>query len=416
MANLSVPPRADRPFDVIVYGAASFVGKLLTRYLNDRHGEDGELRWAIAGRNAAKLDDVKRELGLRTLPVLLADAADGAALRAMARQARVVVTTVGPYALYGSELVAACAETGTDYCDLTGEVPWMRRMIDAHAAAAQASGARIVHTCGFDSIPSDMGVWTLQRAALQRFGEPCVQVRGGLKAASGGFSGGTAASMINVVSEAEADPGVRSLLKNAYALAPDPAQRPARQHEVLAPEFDAALGLWRAPFVMASINSRVVLRSHALAGYPWGRDFRYDESMLAGKGLKGRATAWGVALGMGGLMLALQNKRSRPLVERLLLPAPGTGPSPAAQEKGFFDFRFHGYTRDGRALQVRVTGDRDPGYGSTAKMLGEAAVCLARDIAPERTPGGFWTPSTAMGEALAERLVAHAGIGFAVVG
>lgn len=411
----TIPSRADRPYDVIVYGAASFVGKILTRYLNDRHGEAGELRWAIAGRNAAKLKEVKRELGLRALPVLLADAGDGAALRAMVRQARVVVTTVGPYSLYGSELVAACAESGTDYCDLTGEVPWMRRMIDAHEATAKASGARIVHTCGFDSIPSDMGVWFTQREAVKRFGEACVQVRGGIKAARGGLSGGTAASMVTVVREAEADRGVRALLMNAYALAPDPSAALVRQREVLRPEFDTELGLWRAPFVMAGINSRVVHRSHALAGYPWGRDFRYDESMLAGKGFKGRATAWGVALGIGGLMLALQNGHTRPWVERLLLPAPGTGPSPRAQESGFFDIRFHGVARDQRRLQVRVTGDRDPGYGSTGKMLGEAAVCLARDFGPGQTPGGFWTPSTAMGEALLDRLTTHAGLSFAVV-
>lgn len=404
-----------RPFDVVVYGAASFVGQILTRHLLERHGEAGELRWAIAGRDAAKLEAVKRALGLRTLPVLLADAHDGAALRAMAGQARVVVSTVGPYALYGDALVAACAELGTDYCDLTGEVPWMRRMIDRHQATAQASGARIVHTCGFDSIPSDLGVWYLQREAMARFGQPCATVRGGIKAASGGFSGGTAASLTNVLREAEADPSVRHLLRNAYALAPDPAQAPVPQHEVMRPEFDAALGLWRTPFVMAGINSRVVLRSHALAGQPWGRDFRYDESMLAGRGLKGRATAWGVALATGGLFALLANRRTRGLTERAVLPAPGTGPSPAAQANGFFDFRFHGWTRDHRLLQVRVTGDRDPGYGATGRMLGEAAVCLARDIPRAQVPGGFWTPSTALGEALFRRLEAHAGIAFAVV-
>lgn len=410
-----VPPREPRPFDVIVYGAASFVGKILTRHLHERHGEDGALRWAIAGRNAAKLEELKRELGLTGLPVLLADAADATALREMVAQTRVVVSTVGPYALYGDTLVAACAELGTDYCDLTGEVPWMRRMISAHGATAQQSGARIVHTCGFDSIPSDMGVWYLQREALQRFGQPCASVRGGMKAASGGFSGGTVASLTNVLREAETDPSVRALLKNPYSLTPDPDRAAVRQRDVMAPEFDAVLGQWRTPFVMAGINSRVVLRSHALAGQPWGADFRYDESMLAGKGLKGRATAYGVALAMGGLFALLANARTRPLVERVLLPAPGTGPSPKAQENGFFDFRFHGYTRDQRMLQVRVTGDRDPGYGSTGKMLGEAAVCLAQDISREQVPGGFWTPSTALGEALFTRLQAHAGLRFSVV-
>ncbi|MES2917250.1 MAG: saccharopine dehydrogenase NADP-binding domain-containing protein [Pseudomonadota bacterium] len=406
-------PRDQRRFDVVVYGAASFVGKILTRHLQQRHGENGALRWAIAGRNAAKLEEVKRELGLVSLPVLLADAADAAALREMVAQTRVVVSTVGPYALYGDALVAACAELGTDYCDLTGEVPWMQRMISAHAATAQRSGARIVHTCGFDSIPSDMGVWHLQREAQQRFAQPCVQVRGGMKAASGGLSGGTVASLLNVLREAEADPSVRALLKNPYSLSPVPGN--VRQHEVMGPEFDAALGQWRTPFIMAGINSRVVLRSHALAGQPWGADFRYDESMLAGKGLKGRATAYGVALATGGLFVLLANARTRPLTARLLLPAPGNGPSPKAQENGFFDFRFHGYTRDQRTLQVKVTGDRDPGYGSTGKMLGEAAVCLAQDISAEQVPGGFWTPSTALGEALLTRLQAHAGLRFSVV-
>lgn len=411
----TAPAPADRAYDVVVYGAASFVGKILTRYLLQRHGEAGPLRWALAGRSAGKLEELKRELGMASLPVILADAGDATALRAMARQAKVIVSTVGPYALYGSELVAACAESGTDYCDLTGEVPWMRRMIDAHGATARASGARIVHTCGFDSIPSDMGVWFLQREAQARLGQPCVTVRGGLKAARGGFSGGTAASMSNVMREATASRATRALLANPYALAPDPAAAPAPQHDVTLAEYDAELGAWRAPFIMAGINSRVVLRSHALAGAPWGQDFRYDESMIAGRGLKGRAMALGITAGLGGLVALLATPLTRPLVERLLLPAPGTGPSPQAQENGFWDFRFHGVTRDGRRLQARVTGDRDPGYGSTAKMLGEAAVCLALDIPKAQVPGGFWTPSTALGEALRARLVAHAGVAFTVV-
>ncbi|HET8730519.1 MAG TPA: saccharopine dehydrogenase NADP-binding domain-containing protein [Moraxellaceae bacterium] len=412
---MTITPVSDRPFDVIVYGAASFVGKILTRHLLERHGEAGALRWALAGRNAGKLEEVKRELGMHSIPLILADATDDAALRAMAAQARVVVSTVGPYALHGSALVAACAELGTDYCDLTGEVPWMRRMIDQHQDTARRTGARIVHTCGFDSIPSDMGVWFTQREAQRRLGEPCVLVRGGLKAASGGFSGGTVASMTNVLHEAATSAATRALLRNPYALSPDPDVAPVHQHDVMRAEFDADLGLWRAPFVMSGINSRVVLRSHALANYPWGRDFRYDESMLTGRGLKGRTMALGITVGLGGMVALLANPLTRPLLERLALPAPGTGPSPEAQARGFFDFRFHGVTRDHRRLQVRVTGDRDPGYGSTGKMLGEAAVCLALDVSRDVTPGGFWTPSTAMGEALLHRLTTHAGLGFAVV-
>lgn len=401
-----------RDFDLVVYGAASFVGRLLTRYLMQRHGAAGELKWALAGRNQAKLDAVAAEFGAQALPTIIADANDAAALSAMAAQARVVVSTVGPYALYGSELVAACVAQGTDYCDLTGEPQWMQRMIDAHQDEAEKSGARIVHNCGFDSIPSDLGVWFTQEQAQADFAEPCVQIKMRVKAMRGGASGGTVASMLNVMAELKSDPGLRKVLQNPYAVAPQGLRQGVRQPNVTSPEFDQDAQAWVAPFVMAGINTRVVHRSHALLGRPWGEDFLYDEAMQMGGGVRGALRAGGLAAGLGGFMVLAALGPSRNLLAKHVLPKPGEGPSPAEQENGFFDLRFYGRTAGGKQIVTKVTGDRDPGYGSTAKMLGEAALCLAQDHDATAQEGGFWTPSTALNGALLQRLTQQAGLRF----
>jgi short subunit dehydrogenase-like uncharacterized protein len=401
-------------FHIVVFGATSFVGEILTRYLFSRHGTSGQVSWAIAGRSAAKLDALKASLGAdaSALPVLIADAADEAQLKKMCDQTRVVVSTVGPYALYGSPLVAACAETGTDYCDLTGEVQWIRRMILAHEDQAKASGARIVHCCGFDSIPSDLGVHFLQQEAQKRFGVPCTRVKLRIKAMKGGFSGGTAASLMNVLVEVKHDPSLRKVLGNPFALCiGDDSGRP-RQPEVRLASYDEEFGSWSGPFVMSAINTRVVHRSNQLAGHPYGRDFVYDEAVLTGPGLRGRLTAAGIGAGLGGFIVAAVVPPTRWLLERTVVPKPGEGPSPQAQERGFYDIRLHGTTADGRSLRVKVTGDRDPGYGSTAKMLGEAAVCLALDVPRGEKAGGFWTPATIFGDRLIARLTEHAGLAF----
>ncbi len=404
--------KPERELDVIVYGAASFVGRLLTRYLVERHGVDGELKWALAGRNQAKLDAVAQEFGAQALPTIIADAADAKALHEMAARARVVVSTVGPYALYGSDLVAACAELGTDYCDLTGEPQWMRRMIDAHQSQAEQSGARIVHNCGFDSIPSDLGVWFTQQEAMEAFGEPCQQIKLRVRRMRGGASGGTVASLINVMSEINRDPGLRKILQSPYSVCPEGAREGVRQPNVTTPVRDEEVGAWLAPFVMAGINTKVVHRSHALLGHPWGRDFLYDEAMMMGDSFQGALRATAFSAGLGGFMGLVVIGPTRKLMERYVLPKPGEGPSPAEQESGFFDLRLFGRTASGQTLVTQVTGDRDPGYGSTAKMLGEAAVCLAQDGKSIRQEGGFWTPSTAMNGALLERLCTHAGLSF----
>jgi len=403
--------------DLIVFGATSFVGQILTRYLAEHYGTQGSLKWAIAGRSEAKLAALRNSLGLAAgrLPLLVADAADEAALRHLCSGTRVVISTVGPYALYGEPLVKVCAETGTDYCDLTGEVQWIRRMIEAYEPVARKSGARIVHCCGFDSIPSDLGVHFLQQQAIERFGEPCTRVKMRVKAMRGGFSGGTVASLMNVVKEASTNPALRKELANPYSICPEGYAPKVRQPNVQSAQFDDDFDAWIAPFVMSAINTRIVQRTNALSKQAYGADFTYDEAVLTGRGLQGRLTATGMAAGLAGFVIAGAIPPARWALERFVLPGPGEGPSAEAQKSGFFDLRFVGTTADGRSIRTRVTGDRDPGYGSTAKMLGQAGACLAQDLANSGVKGGFWTPATILGDRLIARLTRHSGVMFEVL-
>jgi short subunit dehydrogenase-like uncharacterized protein len=400
--------------DLVVFGATSFVGRLLCRYLLDTFGAHGPLKWAAAGRSKSKLEDLRASLGPKAarLPLLVADAADETSLRALCAAARVIVSTVGPYALHGEPLVKACAESGTDYCDLTGEVPWIGRMVRTHEAAAQRTGARIVHCCGFDSLPSDLGVHVLQQLAKTEFGAPCPRVKMRVKTVRGGLSGGTVASMLNIVKEAVKDAALRRELADPYSLCPPGRAPSVRQPEVRTPEFDRDFGAWIAPFVMSAVNTRIVHRTNALSGQAYGADFRYDEALLTGRGPLGGLAATAMTGGMAAFMVAGAIGPVRGALERFVLPKPGEGPSPAAQERGCFDIRFVGTAADGRQLRIKVTGDRDPGYGSTAKMLGQAAACLALDIGKDQPPGGFWTPATIFGDLLVQRLQGHAGVTF----
>jgi short subunit dehydrogenase-like uncharacterized protein len=402
-------------YDVVVFGATSFVGQILCHYLAARDSERNDpLRWAIAGRSKQKLEALRAALGPghSKLQLLEADAGDAGSLAALCRKARVVVSTVGPYALHGEPLVRACAESGTDYCDLTGELQWLRRMISTYDAAARASGARIVHCCGFDSIPSDLGVHHLQRIARARYGQPCGVVKMRVQRMRGGVSGGTAASIMNLVKEAASNPELRRELADPYSLCPASYAPRLRQHNVGIAEHDPDFDAWTAPFIMSAINTRIVFRSNALAGQAYGREFRYDEAVITGRGLRGQATAVAVSAGLGGFMLAGSLGPSRRLLERFVLPKPGEGPTPEQQRKGGYDLRFVGHGPGGKTVRTRVIGDRDPGYGSTAKILGEAAACLALDVSRQSVPGGFWTPATALGDPLIERLQAHAGVRF----
>lgn len=409
------------PYDVVIFGATSFVGQILTRYMVEQFGADSDkadtLTWAAAGRSRTKLEELRNSLGTagKDLELIIADAATESELRDMCAQTRVVISTVGPYALYGEPLIKVCADMGTDYCDLTGEAQWIKRMLERYEIGAIQSGARIVHSCGFDSIPSDLGVFFLQQQAMQRFGQICPRVKMRVKRMSGGASGGTIASMMNLAKETASDPALRKELANPYSICPPDHGFTARQHNVKGAEYDADFDSWAAPFVMAAINTRIVHRSNALADPGYGKVFHYDEALLTGAGLKGRMAALGIAGGMGGFMAAAVIPPTRWALEKFILPKAGEGPSEEAQLRGGYDLRFFGETANGDSLQVRVTGDRDPGYGSTAKMLGQAAACLAQDIAKTDKPGGFWTPATIFEDRLIERLRAHSGLTFEVV-
>ena len=386
-----------KPFDLVVHGATGFTGRLVVEYLLRRYPAGSGLRWAMGGRNAAKLAAVRDELGAPAdTPLVVTDTGNPASLQALMEQARLVLTTVGPYQLYGNELVAACASAGVDYVDLCGEPAWMRQMIDAHEAAARASGARIVFSCGFDSIPFDLGVFMLQREMQARFGQPAQRVRGRVRKMKGTFSGGTAASLKATMAAAAAQPGVLELLRNPFSLTP--GFEGPRQPSGSKPMVDEVLGLWVAPFVMAAINTRNVHRSNFLLGHAYGADFVYDEMMVTGAGEKGEALANAVAADKS---LGADDG-----------PKPGEGPSREERESGFYDVLFIGTDTAGHSLRVGVKGDRDPGYGSTSKMITEAAVCLLQD-APD-TPGGIWTTAPAMGDALIARLKANAGLSFTV--
>ncbi len=396
-------------YDLVLFGATSFVGQITARRLVERIGIDGDINWAIAGRNASKLHQVAEATGA-LVPELIVDAADETAVREMAESTKLVVSTVGPYAMYGSGVVAACAGSGTDYCDLTGEPHWMAAMISAHQETAKASGARIVHACGFDSIPSDLGVLFLQDLAHHQFGAPAQRVELIVKAMKGGASGGTIASLINIMEEMSEDPSLRKTLTNPYVLTPDGKGTGVRQPNPNGLRHHDEEDLWLAPFVMAGTNSKVVHRTHALLDHPWG-DFVYTEEMATGSGPLGAAKAGAVTAGLGGFMGLVALGPTRRLMERFVLPSPGEGPSAQAQEEGFFGIVVRGTTADGDVARVSVTGDQDPGYGSTAKMLTEAALTLGA-TSRTSTPGGFWTPATAMGDDLIEALIDHAGLDF----
>jgi short subunit dehydrogenase-like uncharacterized protein len=403
-------------FDLIVFGATSFVGEILCQYLTEKYGYDGDVRWAAAGRSQSKLEKLRSSLGSKAenLTLLTADAANEASLKSLCEQSKVIISTVGPYALYGEPLVKMCVETGTDYCDLTGEVQWVKRMVTRYQDRAQETGARIVHCCGFDSIPSDMGVYHLQQQAQQQFGEPCTNIRMRVKALRGAASGGTIASMINITKEAAASKTLRKELANPYSICPADHSFSVRQANVSKPEFDSETGQWAGPFIMAAINTRVVHRSNALSGNAYGENFKYDESMLMGKGNKGLFSAGSFVFGLGLFLVGAAIKPSRWVMENYMLPKPGEGPSPSAQAKGFYDIRFFGETDKGQKIKTKVTGDRDPGYGSTSKILGQAGLSLAFDISKDEKGGGFWTTATIFDQRFIKRLEENAGLAFTV--
>jgi short subunit dehydrogenase-like uncharacterized protein len=384
--------------DVAVFGATGFVGRLTAEYLA-RHAPDG-VTVGLAGRSRPRLESVRTDLGV-DWPLIEADSSDPAAMRALAEQCRVVATTVGPYRRYGMPLVEACANAGTHYADLTGEILFMRETIDRFHAVAERSGARIVHNCGFDSIPSDLGVLLLHRAAGEQLEDTTLLVR----AMKGGPSGGTLASMTGQIDDMRSSPELARVVRDPYALSPDRGAEPdlGRESDLRGPVHDDELGLWLAPFVMATINTRVVRRSNALQDWAYGPRFRYREATAMGSGTAGRVKATAFSGGVGALVAGLTFGPTRAVLDRVL-PSPGEGPSEKARRSGFFRIEIHTRTASGARRVCRVAAEGDPGYAATSVMLGESALALALD--GDRLPdrAGVLTPATGLGTALVDRL------------
>jgi short subunit dehydrogenase-like uncharacterized protein len=407
----------EREFDVVLFGATGFTGKLVAEYLYQTYGTNGTLKWAMAGRSQQKLEAMAAGLAdtkVSPVPLIVVDSSDEDAVTQLARRTRVICTTVGPYALYGTPVVAACAANGTHYCDLTGEVQWMYQVIHEYQTSAENSGARIVHTCGFDSIPSDLGVFFVQQQMFARHGVYAGQVRFRVAKADGGMSGGTVASLMNMMEEVKADPAIGDIIDDPYALNPRNMPQGPDGPDQVAAMYDTKFRQWTAPFVMAAINTRVVRRSNALLGFRYGQQFRYDEAILTGAGPFGYLKAAAVASGSFLVMLASAISPLRSMLTSVL-PAQGEGPSEDTIKRGSFviELLAEHPTDASKNLRGRITADRDPGYGATAKMLGESAVSLAFD--PIDVGGGFWTPSTALGQTLINRLQASAGMTFDII-
>lgn len=385
-------------FDIVVYGATGFTGQLVAEYLTQHYKADNSLKWAMAGRSLGKLKSVRDAIGAPgNTPLVVADASDAASLKAMVEQTMSVITTVGPYQHYGEELLAACVATGTDYFDLCGEPVWMRQMIDKYEAEAKESGARIVFSCGYDSVPFELGTFFVQEEARRVFGAPAARVKGRVRDMRGTLSGGTAASAKATFDAVARDLSLVAILNDPFALTP--GFTGPKQPKGNKPFVEEDLQSWAAPFAMALINTRNVHRSNMLMGFPYGKDFVYDEMVLTGPGEKGEANA--------RLVMAANAGKTGPDA-----PKPGEGPSKEERENGRFDLLYVAIAPDGRMVRAGITGDRDPGYGSTSKMISECAMCMLREATD--VPAGFWTPGAAMQHKLIKRLVDHAGLTFRV--
>ena len=399
----------EKEFHIVLWGATSFVGKIIAEYLLKRHGVDGNCRWALAARNRGKLEALKAELGPEAsdIPILVGDATDVEFLNTMVGQADVVLTTVGPYLAYGEALVEACVKAGTDYCDLTGEIIFVRSMMDKYQSRAEQSGAKILNCCGFDSVPSDAGVHYLNRFVEAEYGEPLSTVEMQVVKAKGGVSGGTIASAIETLKFLQKEPAWAKVVNNPYSICPEGHRKGIKQPSLHGPKRSRFTERWLNHFVMAPVNSRVVHATNALTEFRYSEEFQYTEWQVAPSYLKAAATEAALRVGM----LLLYFPISRRLLQRFVLPKPGEGPSKEQQRTGFFHLEFYGQTQNGKQVMARVTGDADPGYGSTAKQIAEVATCLSK-LSGQKKPGGFYTPLAALGDDLIVHLTEFAGLTF----
>ena len=392
-------PIADRPFDIVVWGATGFTGRLVIEYLCTNYPD---IKVAIGGRNEEKCNRLLEELELG-VPIFIADAFDEPSLRTMVQQTRVICTTVGPYSKYGQLLVDICLDEGTDYCDLTGESPFVRAQIDRHHDTATQKGVRIVHACGFDSIPSDLGVQFLQNQIHEREGVFAPKIQAMTGKMKGGLSGGTVASMVQMLDAIADDRSVLRTLANPYSLNPDKKYRGPDGRDQMSLRYDKMVHRWTGPFIMAGTNTKIVRRSHALQEFPYGEDFEYSEVMGFPKGGKGFWMATKITVGLGILMAAMTSSRwvRHQIWKRL--PQPGEGPSEKQRTNGYFTIHFFAEV-EGRVYETIVADNCDPGYASTSKMLAESCLALVQNRDQLPSEGGVLTPATAFGPVLTERL------------
>ena len=405
-------PKDNREFDIIIYGASSFTGKIILDYFLEQYPPHDTFRWAIAGRDIVKLEKLTKDLDF-DIPIFIADSHDRPALDDLSKKTKVILTTVGPYAKYGDDLVFACSNNGTDYCDLAGETQWIRKMIDDNHDLAKKTGARIINACGFDSVPFDLGVYSMQNHALNKINKPIEKIITLVRAMRGGASGGTIASMINIIIEGKRNREIARIVSNPYALNPVGMREGADKRDLSTFVFNKKLKTWTSPFIMAPINTRIVRRTNALLNYRYGKDFSYTEYTDCGNGPSGAIKSFMITSFLGLFIMLTTFKFSRKYIIRKILPKPGEGPSKTQQKNGFFKLFMYGLSSSGEILKMKITGNQDPGYGSTSKMISEIAICLALDEV--KTEGGIWTPASALGEKLLNRLKKNAGMTFEVM-
>ena len=398
-----------KQFDIIIWGASSFTGKLVTEYLFNKFGSS-KIKWAIAGRDLGKLKKVRSQVADKNIPIFIADSFDEESLLKFIKKTKVICSTVGPYSLYGTKLVKLCVENYTNYCDITGEAHWIRTLIDNFHEEAKSKKIKIVNSCGFDSIPSDMGVYFIQNEMKKIYKTYAKSIKMRVAGIRGGISGGTYSSINNLLKEAYADKSVFKVLNNPYGLNPKDKMEGLDKKDLRKIIFDKESNSWIYPFIMAGINTKIVRRSNALLNFQYGKGFRYNEAMMAGKGISG---FWKAILAVFPPALIGLNPNS--FLKKIInsfMPKPGEGPGVEKRKNGFYNLRFYITIDEKRKAFAKVIGDSDPGYGSTSKMLAESSLCLAFDNLPKNY--GILTPSSAMGEKLLDRLIKNAGLSFEI--